>query len=115
VTARRLVRALDLIDDARLIAAYRSRHAPGAVWPEVIAHIRATGVLGMEIWSTRDRLVMIMEVAEDFPRKVTEPTQVAAWEAQMGTLQRPLPGTPPGEKWRDLTRIFALDESHGSS
>lgn len=112
MTGRRLVRTLDLVDDVHLIDAYRSRHAPGAVWPEVIAHIRATGVLGMEIWCTRNRLVMIMEVAVDFPRKVAEPAQVAAWERQMEEYQQLLPGTPPGEKWIELTRIFALDGSN---
>jgi len=50
---RRLVRVLDLIDDDGLIVEYRRLHAPGAVWPEVIAHIRDTGVLDMEIWCTR--------------------------------------------------------------
>jgi L-rhamnose mutarotase len=112
VTGRRVVRALDLVDDEHLIDAYRSRHAPGAVWPEVIEHIHATGVLGMEIWCTRNRLIMVMEVSEDFPRKVTECAQVAAWERQMEEFQQRIPGAPLAEKWTEMTRIFALDESN---
>ena len=109
MTGRRLVRALDLVDDERLIAAYRHRHASGAVWPEVIAYLRATGVFDMEIWWINTRLVMIMEVAEDFPREVAEPERVSAWESCMWEFRQPLPGTPPGIKWMDLTRIFALE------
>lgn len=115
MTGRRRIRVLDLVDDAQLIDAYRTRHAPGAVWPEVIEHIRATGVLDMEVWWTRNRLVMIMEVAEDFPRDVPEPAQVAEWERQMWRFQQPLPDTLPGEKWIETMRIFALDGSHETS
>jgi L-rhamnose mutarotase len=106
---RRVVRALDVIDDARIIADYRSWHTPGTVWPEVIAYIRATGVLDMEILNVGNRLFMLLEVAEDFPRRVAEPAQVADWERLMSELQRPLPGASPGEKWIELTRIFALN------
>jgi L-rhamnose mutarotase len=111
MSGRRLIRALDLIDDARIIADYRSWHEPGAVWPEVIAHIRATGVLDMELWNVGNRLFMILEVAEDFPRDVREPARVADWERLMSTFQRPLAGASPGKKWLDMTRIFALDQS----
>jgi L-rhamnose mutarotase len=52
MTDRRLVRTLDLVDDAELMMEYRRRHAPGAVWPEVVAHIRSIGVKDMEIWCT---------------------------------------------------------------
>jgi L-rhamnose mutarotase len=109
--SRRLVRALDLIDDARIIADYRSRHAPGAVWPEVIAHIRATGVLEMEIWLVRNRLFMILEVTEDFPREVAEYARVADWERLMSTFQQPLPDAQGGPKWSEMTRIFSLPDS----
>ena len=109
VAGRRLVRVLDLIDNDRLMAEYRRLHAPGAVWPEVIAHIRDTGVLDMEIWCTGNRLVMIMTVIESFPRDVPVPASVAAWERLMDTFQRRLPGTPAGVKWRAMTSVFALE------
>ena len=110
---RRLVRALDLVDDAGLIAEYRRWHAPGSVWPEVTAYIRATGVLHMEIWHVGNRLVMLLDVTEDFPREVPEPARVTEWERLMSTFQRPLNGTFSGEKWATLTRIFTLDETEG--
>jgi L-rhamnose mutarotase len=109
--SRRLVRALDLIDHARLISDYRSRHAPGAVWPEVIRHIRATGVLEMEIWLVKNRLFMILEVTDDFPREVAEHARVADWERLMSKFQQPLPGAPGDPKWIELTRIFSLQDA----
>jgi L-rhamnose mutarotase len=107
---RRLCFALDLVDDAALIADYEARHAPGAVWPEVIEHIRATGVEAMEIWRCGDRMVMIAEVAEDYPRTAPEPPENAQWEQAMWRFQKTLPHAAEGEKWLPMTRIFALAE-----
>jgi L-rhamnose mutarotase len=107
--ARRLVSVLDLVDDDRLIAEYRRRHAPGAVWPEVIEHLRDRGVLDMEIWTAANRLVMVMTVTENFPRDVPEPPRIAVWERMMDAFQLRLPGTPLGVKWLGMTRIFTLD------
>lgn len=107
---RRICFALDLVDDAALIAGYAARHAPGAVWPAVIAYIRAQGVEAMEIWRTGDRMVMIAEVAPDYPRAAPEPPENAEWEALMWRFQRALPHAAEGEKWLAMERIFALDE-----
>lgn len=104
----RLCFALDLIEDAALIADYEARHARGAVWPAVLAHIRAQGIEAMEIWRTGDRMVMIAEVAEDYPRPVPAPPETAEWEALMWRFQRALPHAAPGEKWVAMTRIFDL-------
>ena len=101
--------ALDLVDDADLIAEYEARHAPGAVWPAIVAHIRAQGVDSMEIWRTADRLVMIAEVAEDYPRAVPEPPENAEWEALMWRFQRPLGHAAKDEKWVPMAQIFSLD------
>ena len=102
--------ALDLIADAELIAEYEAVHGPGAVWPAVIAHIKATGVEGMEIWRSGDRLFMIAEVADDYPRPGETPAEVHRWEELMWRFQRPLPHAAEGEKWVPMTRIFSLDE-----
>lgn len=102
--------ALDLTDDPELIAEYERCHAPGAVWPEVSDHIRATGVESMEIWRTGDRLVMIAEVADDYPRPVQPPPEIAAWEQRMWRFQRPLPNAAAGEKWVPMRRIYSLSE-----
>ena len=106
---RRLCFALDLVDDAALIAEYEARHAPGAVWPAVLAHIRARGVEAMEIWRSGDRMVMIAQVAADYPRPVPEPPETVEWERLMWRFQRPLPDSAPGEKWVAMKRIFDLD------
>ena len=102
--------ALDLAGDAELIAEYERLHGPGAVWPAVIEHLRATGVEGMEIWRTGDRLFMIAEVSSDYPRRVATPPEVDRWEELMWRFQRPLPHAAEGEKWVPMTRIFSLDE-----
>ena len=106
---RRLVRALDLVDDERLIAEYRRRHAPGAVWPEVLQFIRASGIVSMEIWGVTNRLVMVMEVTDDFPRAVAEPPRIQEWEQLMSVYQRLIPNTPAGQKWAECSQVFALD------
>jgi L-rhamnose mutarotase len=106
--ARRHCFALDLVDDAALIADYEARHAPGAVWPAVLAHLRAQGVESMEIWRTGDRMVMIAEVAEDYPRAVAVPAETDEWEKLMWRYQRALPHAAPGEKWVPMQRIFVF-------
>lgn len=104
--------ALDLKDDADLIAAYKAHHQD--VWPEIQASIRSAGVEAMDIYSTGNRLFMIMEVAEGFSFEnkaamdAGNPT-VQKWEALMDTFQQRLPHTPAGEKWVRLDRIFSLD------
>ena len=107
---RRICFALDLVNDAALIAEYEARHTAGAVWPKVVADIRARGFESMEIWRTGDRMVMIAEVAEDYPREVSQPPEIAEWEALMWRFQRPLPHAAEGDKWMVMQRIFDLGE-----
>jgi L-rhamnose mutarotase len=76
----------------------------------VAAHIRAQGFEAMEIWRTGDRMVMIADVAEDYPRDVAPPSENVDWEALMWRFQRPLPHAAPGEKWVAMKRIFDLGE-----
>ncbi|HEV8407521.1 MAG TPA: L-rhamnose mutarotase [Sphingomicrobium sp.] len=102
--------ALDLADEAELIAEYERAHRPGKVWPEVIDHIKAMGITSMEIWRTGDRLFMIAEVTDDYPRTVDTPAEVERWEKLMLRFQRPLSNAAAGEKWTAMKRIFRLDE-----
>ncbi len=113
MTSRRLVLALDLVADAALIAAYRARHAPGAVWADIVRDIRDRGILDMEIWQVEDRLVMIVDVAADYPRPADPALQetVARWEAEMDGYQRPI--RDDGPKWLPMERIFALADQPG--
>lgn len=109
--ARRHCFALDLVDDAALIADYEARHAPGAVWPVVLDHLRAQGIETMEIWRTGDRMVMIADVAHDYPRAIDAPPEIAEWEALMWRYQRALPQAAPGEKWVAMQRIFVFGDA----
>ncbi len=115
--SRRICFALDLVDDAALIADYEATHLPGAVPPDVIADIHATGFLDMEIWRTGDRCFMSATVADDFPRPRGPAAQavVDRWEESMWRYQRPLPHARPGEKWVEMTRIFALAEQKSNN
>jgi L-rhamnose mutarotase len=109
---------LDLINDAALIREYCQMHEPGSVWPAVIDHIHARGVQTMEIWQHGDRLFMVMDVADDYPRRAAaKATQQESnrWEIYMSKFQRGLPGAAPQETWLPLRRIFVLAEHHGVS
>jgi len=113
---RRLCFALDLEDDADLIAQYEAYHESGAVWPGVVDLIRAQGIVSMEIWRTNDRCFMVAEVASDYPRPLSDAAIAldAQWQALMSRFQKPLPRSAPGEKWRPMARIFSLDEQKSS-
>jgi len=93
-------------------------HEPGSVWPAVIDHIRAQGIESMEIWQRGDRLLMVIEASDDYPRG--DPSEFrrlesARWEACMATFQRALPDRAPGEKWSAMRRIFRLTDHVGES
>ena len=59
---RRWCLALELKDDPALIAEYCRHHE--RIWPEIAESIRSAGIVGMEIWRTGNRLVMVMETDE---------------------------------------------------
>jgi L-rhamnose mutarotase len=104
--------ALDLVDDALRIADYEKAHE--AIWPEVRAHLRAQGVLDMEIYRLGTRLFMVMEVnsavysADRMALASLDNPAVVRWEALMWTYQVPTPWTPAGEKWVSMAKIFDL-------
>jgi L-rhamnose mutarotase len=107
--SRRIVRALDLVRDAALIAAYEAHHASKAVPPDIVRDIKNRGYRDMEIWRVADRLVMIAEVDDAYPLPPDPSLQpsVDAWERKMDDFQRPI---IDGPKWAEMTRIFALSE-----
>lgn len=109
----RICRTLTLRPDSALIAEYRRRHSPGAIWPEVIEGIRAVGILEMEIYIAGTTLVMITEVPRGFDwdaamaRLATLPRQ-QEWEDFMAEFQQALPGSTAAEKWQPMERMFHL-------
>lgn len=114
---RRLCFALDLEDNPALIAAYDGYHSAGAVWAEVIEDIHAEGYQDMQIWRTGNRLFMVAEVADDFPRDSrSDATREICdrWESLMDKYQRRLPFAPEHVKWMPMHCIFDLDQHSGS-
>ncbi|SEL86001.1 L-rhamnose mutarotase [Roseateles sp. YR242] len=101
---------LDLKEDPALIDAYEAHHR--AVWPEVQAHLKAHGVLGMRIYRLGTRLCMVMDTDDQHHDPAAMAAEALAsprlreWEALMGRFQQATPWTVPGTKWTPATRIF---------
>ena len=112
---KRYCRTLRLRDDARLIAAYRDRHARENIWPEILRGIRQAGILEMEIYLRGTVLFMIVETPLDFDwdeamtRLAAMPRQ-QEWEDYMSVFQDAGPGATSAEKWQPMERIFHLYE-----
>jgi L-rhamnose mutarotase len=104
--------ALDLVDDAKLIADYEKAHEK--IWPEVRNHLLEYGVTSMEIYRLGTRLFMLMEVdpavydAQAMAQASLDNPAIVRWETLMWTYQVPTPWTPAGEKWVVMQRIFDL-------
>lgn len=112
----RLYYALDLHDDPALIAEYERRHQPENIWPEIVQSIRAAGVHELEIFRAGNRLVMAMDVPEDFSAQAKAAADAAnprvqEWETLMWNFQQSLPFAKPGEKWVPMTPVFSLREA----
>jgi L-rhamnose mutarotase len=108
---KRFCLALDLKDDPALIEAYEAHHR--AVWPEILASIRGSGITDMEIYRIGNRMFMIMETEDDFSFEVKAAAdagdpRVQEWEELMWSYQQALPLAKPGEKWMRMERIFRL-------
>jgi L-rhamnose mutarotase len=106
--------ALDLQQDAALIAEYENWHRE--VWPEIKRSILDSGIESMEIYRLESRLFMIMETgaAFSFEKKAAMDAgnpAVARWEELMWKYQVAIPGGKPGEKWRLMERIFVLNKT----
>lgn len=103
--------ALDLKNDAALIAEYEEYHR--SVWPEIIKSIKEAGIEQMEIYRTSNRLFMIMEVNDDFSfekKAIADAAndKVQQWEQLMWKYQQGLPMSKPGEKWILMKKIFEI-------
>ena len=108
---KRFCFALDLKNDAVLIAEYEAFHK--AVWPEILDSITSAGVQKLEIYRIENRLFMIMETTRDFSfeKKAAMDAanpKVQEWENLMWTYQQALPSAKPGEKWKLMNKIFEL-------
>ncbi|MFT3789642.1 MAG: L-rhamnose mutarotase [Rudaea sp.] len=109
----RLYYALDLKDDPALIAEYERWHRPENVWPDIVDSIRGAGVRDLDIFRAGNRLVLVLDVDDDFSaeRKAASDAanpRVQEWEALMWKFQQALPFAKPGEKWLAMHPVFSL-------
>ncbi len=108
---KRYCLALDLIDDAALIAVYEQWHEH--IWPEIKESIVSAGIEQMEIYRVSNRLFMIMDVKDSFNFEAKAKADAAnekvqEWETLMWNFQQALPFAKPGEKWVLMNKIFSL-------
>ncbi|MCF8321775.1 MAG: L-rhamnose mutarotase [Flavobacterium sp.] len=111
MAAQKYCLALDLIDDAQLMAEYKAYHQ--AVWPEIIVSIKESGISLLAIYCVGNRMFMIIEADEHFSfdkksaADASNP-KVQEWEDLMWKFQQALPWAKPGEKWMLMEKIFEL-------
>lgn len=101
------VYTLNLKNNPELIAKYLEHHR--AVWPEVIASVRQAGILGDRVYRLGTRLVLVLDVQEDFDPQHDLP-QYKKWDALMRTFQEPVPEANPGEWWALMENVFDLND-----
>jgi L-rhamnose mutarotase len=101
-----------LQDDPEKIAAYKRYHQ--AVWPEVTARLRESGIERMQIFLRGTRMFMHLVTADsfdptrDFARINEDPTS-ARWNALMGDLQARAPEASQDEWWAPMELVFDSD------
>ena len=112
---RQFCLTLDLRDDEELIREYEQYHQPGNTWPEIIASIRDSGILDMQIYRFGTQLIMVMTVDGSFSfeekalRDGRNP-KIMEWERLMTKFQRADAGASANSKWLQLRNIFDLSQ-----
>ncbi len=115
VHTKRYCQTLELKDNPALIREYVQRHDEAHHWPEIVAGIRAVGILEMEIYLLGTTLFMIVETSLDFQweeafARLADMPRQAEWEEYMALFQDAEPGQSSDEKWKLMDRIFHLYE-----
>ncbi len=112
---RRFALALDLVDDAKLIAEYEDWHRPGRTPTPIIRSILDSGIQNMEIYRAGNRMFMLIEVSESYSsehkaRADAANPDVQRWTALMKTFQQPVPAAGPDGTWLEMARVFRLTD-----
>ena len=105
--------AIDLRDEPLAIAEYERMHRPGAVWPEVIADLRAQGYVDVTIWRAGNRLFMLTDgesVAASVPQDEHTQAILDRWDVVMAGLQQPVIGREDPPRWVAMKCVFDLRE-----
>ena len=111
MAAQRYCLALDLVDNADLIAEYKDYHKN--IWPEITKSIKDSGIEVLDIYCLGNRLFMIIEANEGFSfdeksKNDANNPKVQEWEELMWKFQQALPWAKSGEKWMLMEKIFEL-------
>ena len=111
MAAQKYCLALDLVDDAELMAEYKEYHKN--VWPEITKSIKDSGIEVLDIYCVGNRMFMIIEANEGFSfeeksKNDANNPKVQEWEELMWKFQQALPLAKPGEKWMLMEKIFEL-------
>ena len=110
---RRIALALDLVDDANLIAEYEAWHRPGRTPTPIIRSILDSGIQNMEIYRAGNRMFMLIETSDSYSsehkaRADAANPDVQRWTALMKTFQQPVPAAGPDGTWLEMARVFRL-------
>jgi L-rhamnose mutarotase len=93
------------------IAAYEALHA--AVWPEVLATIRACNIRNYSIFRHGTMLFAYFEyTGDDFDAdmaKMAADPKTQEWWALCKPMQEPLPDRGEGAWWATMTEVFHTD------
>jgi L-rhamnose mutarotase len=92
------------------LAEYRERHR--AVWPDMLAALRATGWHNYSIFLRDDGLLVGYLETEDFQAALDGMARTdvnARWQAEMAPFFEDLDGRRPDQGLRTLAEVFHLD------
>jgi L-rhamnose mutarotase len=92
------------------LAEYRERHQ--AVWPDMLAALRATGWHNYSLFLRDDGLLVGYLETEDFPAALDGMARSdvnARWQAEMAPFFEELDGRGPDQGLRPLAEVFHLD------
>jgi L-rhamnose mutarotase len=100
-----------LRDEPGVVERYRAGHA--AAWPPVIASLRASGILDMQIFLLGRRLFMWMRTVDGFdPARdlagAEDDPDCRRWDELMTSLQERAPEAGEGEWWAEMELVFDL-------
>ncbi len=111
----RICLALDLKEDAKLIAEYEHYHTPEHIWPEIPAGIKAGGIIDMQIYRIGNHLFMIVDLEDGVTldqafEAIGKMDKQPDWSAFMNGYQQKLKEAQPNEHWAKMKPVFKLND-----
>lgn len=110
---KRFCQTMELKSDPELIKKYILAHDEQHFRPEILEGMHEVGILEMEVYITGNRIVMIVDAAEDFDwdtamsRLATLPGQ-QDWEEYVAQFQQCDASATSDQKWQMMQRIFHI-------